>query len=208
MTNPEQNSLPRPDRDKGSNNRDFGPFLLRSESKEEYAKLHEELSQEIQPRGIIERRFVDDIAYLIWEIMRLRRMKTAIINNAYLSALENILSQILLPPTLLGTLLAREGAVQLAYDWSFLEETKERVSALLKEAGLDESAVEAEAFRLRLSDVEKIDRLLTSAESRRDKALRSVALYQESLAKKLQQSSERILAADAVPGIAPLGPEN
>jgi hypothetical protein len=90
---------------------------------------------------------------------------------------------------------------KLAYDWSFSQESKDCVSALLEEAELDMRAVEADALRLSLDDIERVDRLLTAAEARRDKVLRSIAWYRECFAKKLQKSSERILATEEVPSI-------
>ena len=60
---------------------------------------------------------------------------------------------------------------------------------------LDESAIEAEAFRLASSDIDRLDRMLTVAEIRRDKALHCIADYRDSLAQRLQQSSQKILEA-------------
>jgi hypothetical protein len=73
----------------------------------------------------------------------------------------------------------------------------------LGEVGLDETAVEAEALRLRLDDIEGIQRLRTTAETRRDKVLHNIALYDKIFAERLQSSAERLLAADDVPAIAP-----
>jgi len=54
------------------------PPLLITESKEDFASLNGALEQEIEPRGIVERIYVAEIAYLVWEILRLRRCKVAI----------------------------------------------------------------------------------------------------------------------------------
>ena len=155
---------------------------------------------------MIERIYVNDVANLTWDILRYRHVKTAIVNNAYRAGLENVLRRILVGPEPIE--IAAMRAKRLAYDWFYDQQTKDRVSALLEEAGFDEWAVAAEAFRLTLSDVEKIDRLLASAEARRDKYLRNIALYQERFAKKIQQSSDRVLDADDVPSIANVGPED
>lgn len=48
--------------------------------------------------SFIERIYVRDIAALLWEIIRLRRFKTATLNNALRVALSNILKQILFKP--------------------------------------------------------------------------------------------------------------
>lgn len=62
-------------------------------------------------------------------------------------------------------------------------------------------SVETEALRLSLDDIERVDRLLTAAQASRDKALRSIAWCRETFVRKLQQSSERILAAEQVPSM-------
>ena len=180
----------------------FRAVLLKGESKIEFAALVEEFNRDVQPKQFIERMYVNDIANLTWEIVRDRRIKANIINNNFHRALARILRKILSPP---GSALAADTILapdRLAYEWLTSQETKKRVSGLLQEAGLDESSVEAEAFRLSLPEIENIDRLLASKEARREKALRSMARYQKALAKKLQQTSDRVLAADIAPSIA------
>ena len=66
------------------------PQLLITESAEDFAALDAALMEEIKPRGIIERLYVADIAALVWEILRLRRCKVAIVNIAFKNALSEI----------------------------------------------------------------------------------------------------------------------
>ena len=194
------------DTQKASNMNYFRPALLRTESEEDFEKLFDELKRDVQPATFVELMYVSDIANRTWDIIRHRRNKAGIINNAFRTALANILRPILLPPGaaydtyILETDLT---ARKLAYDWFFSQESKDRVSALLEEAELDMGAAEAEALRLSLDHIERVDRLLTAAEASRDKALRSIAWCRESFTNKLQQSSERILAAEQVPSIVP-----
>ena len=72
----------------------FKPWLLITEFEEDFASLSAALEQEIKPRGIIERMYVAEIAYLVWEILRLRRCEVAIINAAFEEALNNILRRL------------------------------------------------------------------------------------------------------------------
>ena len=90
----------------------------------------------------------------------------------------------------------------------FTQESKDRVSSLLEEAGLDEFAVEAEAFRMMIDDIEKVDRALALAEVRRDKSLRMIAECKESLSARIRQSAERVLAADSAPSLEYMSPES
>ena len=50
--------------------------LLITESADEFAVLRAKLQQEIEPNGIIEQIYLDDLAVIVWEIKRLRRSKT------------------------------------------------------------------------------------------------------------------------------------
>ena len=87
----------------------------------------------------------------------------------------------------------------LACDWFETEKAKIQVEKLLGKIGLDEGAVEAEAFRLHAEDLERIDRRLTALEFRRDKVLRAIADHRLILSKQLQQAPNRILDNDDVP---------
>jgi hypothetical protein len=48
------------------------------------------------------------------------------------------------------------------------------------------------------SEMERLDRMLTLAETRRDRALRSIGDYRSSFAKRVRQSSDRILEGEDV----------
>jgi hypothetical protein len=60
----------------------FPSPVLITERKEEFSELHAALTQELAPRNIVEKLFVADIANLVWEMRRLRRSKTAILDMA------------------------------------------------------------------------------------------------------------------------------
>src|SRR6266852_1315358 len=79
------------------------PPLLMSESPDEFASLRTALELEIKPKGIVEQIYVDDIAAIVWEIRRLRRCKTSIINNACRAALQSLLREMMRSPGPLHT---------------------------------------------------------------------------------------------------------
>ena len=165
--------------------------LLITESADEFDALRDAFEREIKPRGIIEQMYVHDICSIVWEILRLRRCKVVIINSAYYSALEDLLVQLRQPGQ--QDFSARDGARKLAHAWFTDKEAQKRVLETLGRFNLDESAIEAEAIRRSSSDLELLDRMLTSLESRRDKALGCVAEYRASLAQQLRESADRIL---------------
>jgi hypothetical protein len=175
------------------------PTFTKTKSSEEFASLREQISQEIQPKGFIERLYVDDAAALVWDILSLRCYKAGILKAAFLLALQGIVYQLLSRQDYDGFDEHEIAAEKLARGWFENEKAKTQVIKLLERFGLDESAVEAEAFRSRLKELEQVDRLLTFAEARRDKALRSIAEYRQSLAKQIEQNTDQILENDGIP---------
>jgi hypothetical protein len=169
--------------------------LLITESADDFDALRDAFEQEINPRGIIEQMYVHDISAIIWEILRLRRCKVVIINAAFSRALEGLLMQLSEPGQLnFGLREARE----LAHAWFTDKEVQKRVSEALSRFDLDESAIEAEAIRKSSSHLELLDRILTSLETRRNKALCCVAEYRASLAHQLRESADRIIGGKGV----------
>src|SRR5262252_6798001 len=71
-----------------------GTPVLITESVEEFVALREQLDDEIGPNGVIEQAWVDDLAAVMWEIMRLLRIKAEILNGAFCEALIEILEQV------------------------------------------------------------------------------------------------------------------
>src|SRR5258707_10482214 len=171
------------------------PPLLMSESAEEFAALRTALELEVKPKGIVEQIYVDDIAAIVWEIRRLRRCKTSIINNACRAALQSLLREMMRSP---GHLHTDREADALAIEWFSNQQAKDKVSEIFRRFHLDDFAVVAQATKDYLSVLESLERMLASLESRRDKALRCVATYRDSLAKQIRQSSDRTLKGSDV----------
>jgi hypothetical protein len=171
--------------------------LLITESADEFDALRDAFEQEIKPRGIIEQMYVHDISSIVWEILRLQRCKVVIINAAFRRALENLLEQLLRQANE-DEFDVEDEAQALAQAWFTDQEAKKQVSELLSRVKLDESAIEAEAIRRSSSDLELLDRMLISLESRRNKALGCVAEYRASLGHQLRESADRIIDGKGV----------
>ena len=69
---------------------------------------------------------------------------------------------------------------------------------MLADFRLDELAIEAEAIRSVFSELEMLDRMLTLQESRRNKALRSIADYRDGLARQVREVSTRVIESDGL----------
>lgn len=67
------------------------------------------------------------------------------------------------------------------------------VLELLRQFGLDERAIEAEAIKSSSVDLIATDKMLTLLEATRRQALRSIAQYRDELAERLEHRSDLIL---------------
>ena len=170
--------------------------LLITESKEDYERIRNRFMEEISPRGIIEQMYAHDIICVSWEIFRLRRSWTSIINSAFGPALRRLLVE-LLPRDLLFEPDESEAA-ELALGWFSDEKGRDKVLEILERHHLDETAIEAEAIRLRLPDLERMDKLITSRECQRDKTLQGIAEYRTDLMLRLRAGSDRIINGKAL----------
>jgi hypothetical protein len=104
--------------------------LLITESADEFDALRGAFEREIKPRRIIEQMYVHDICSIVWEILRLRRCKVAIINSAFRSALEDLLTQLLRQPSQ-HEYEVEDKAQALAQAWFTDQEAKKTVSEIL-----------------------------------------------------------------------------
>jgi len=168
--------------------------LLITESREEFDSLAEAFMQEIEPSGPIEQMYAAEIAILTWEIARLRRCKIAIVNGDFRDALGSVVRELAGQPHS-GT-AEREWVDNLCFDWFSKPKAKKEVLNLLDQFRLDESAIEAKAIERNLSKLEVLDRMLTSLEARRNKALHMIAEYRVAFADQLKDVSNRVIESE------------
>jgi hypothetical protein len=180
------------------------PVLI-TESAEEFERFHDAFNDELSPRGPLERHLVGHMAEKVWKIRRLNRVKTTVINTALRPALNAILLDRGDPrqwQNSLNTLVNR-----LCSD----ERDKKGVLKIVEQViKLDESAIEAAAIQLIAEDLEKIDRLIASQESRLSKDLCLLAELRGGLGRQLHAKVERIidgkvLALDDASKKSPIG---
>jgi hypothetical protein len=167
--------------------------LLITESREEYESFRKVLRDEIKPRGMIEGIFVDDVAFLTWEISRLRRFQAAIINSAFHDALVDIVGGLLPAGDSPGD--SYRQARDLADRWFSERSAKVDVRDLLHGFGLDISAVEAKAFIERAGELAGIEQLIGFREARRLKLLSTISQYRETFAREVRESSDQLIGA-------------
>lgn len=169
----------------------FSP-LLATESTQEFEACRSEFYDHLDPRDPIERLYCEEFSRKYWEALRWHRAAVACLNLAMPDALYEVLVE------KLGVFEPGPETVSHLAKWSTHGEVRKEISDILAKHNLDESAIEAEAFRQRSADLMKFDYLLASAESRRDKVLHSLAAYRDGFGQKLQRKTIE-LENEAVP---------
>lgn len=166
--------------------------LLTTESANEFEALRAEFKNYIKPQNPIERMYCDDVVNLVWDILRWRRWKLAILKLAFRGALYEVL---------VNTLHEADSGPETADTcdrWFTDAKLRQEASDILHKYKLDESAIEAEAFRRCASELTRIEQLLASAELRRDKALHAIAVYRANLAQQLRDQAARVIENEDV----------
>jgi len=165
-------------------------MLLRTESAAEFAALRARFITDIRPQTAIETMYCDDIVYLVWDGLRLRRWKAAILNFTFRDVLYKVLVE------RLGEVEAGQETAATLEGWVTDTNLRDEVSDILNKHGLDESIIEAEAFRRCAAELVRLEQLLASSESRRDKALQGVAFYRASFARQLRDQATQVMQSE------------
>jgi len=167
----------------------FGdPPLLSTEDPNLYWDMFDRFAEFVDPKNIIEWLWLKDIVDLCWEIARLRRYRALLIERERESKNAEID-------------YAREHADDR--NLSLLDRLKRpQIEALRNAPRLDTEADSASLLILQyLGTYETVEKLLMSAELRRDRILRELDFRRERVAPLLRQKSDELIdaPADAVP---------
>lgn len=168
---------------------------LPGEDEEHYDALLRSMIQQLKPADVIEAIWVKNIVDFIWDAKRMRQWRGRILMQARLKAVEDFITPALKNEDNLGFgMLAGPSADALAAGWvAGREIEKERVDGMLRDRGLSAADVPAHSFLLRLSDIEKIDRLASAADQRRDTLLREIERKRASFAQQVRTATADVL---------------
>jgi hypothetical protein len=166
----------------------FGyPPLVEGEDDKLYREFSARVVSAVKPQDGIEEILVQDVVDLSWDIRRMRLYKAALLSAWSWRGVEQL------------AVLARdkEAARTLAHDWaaSYQEETDE-VKEMLDERGLQYEALAALAWADRIGDMERIERMITNAEQRRNGALREIQRHRSALAAAVRRATEDVVDAE------------
>ena len=156
----------------------FGPPpLIPGESAAAYHELLRLILMRVRPKqDVLEHLWVRDVVNLEWEVRRLRRLKACQLEGAAYKGLEEVLEP-LMPQT--GWAAKKD----LSKRWARREpEALEEVENRLAQAGIGIDVVMAQTLAVRLDAIERFYRLLASAETRRNAALREIERHRATFA--------------------------
>jgi hypothetical protein len=184
----------RPDPDRQVRLQTVGPLftqrpLILGENEQLYDELFARVTHAVRPRDIIEEIWVKDVVDEVWEAQRYRRLRAALLRAAAKPALVRQLKAATDPQT--AQPLTLQGAELFAI--SCLqgdEQSRDEVAEMLTDVALDFDAIMALALADRIPLIETVDRLITSADRRRDKALSSIDRRREAFAQRLRRVAE------------------
>jgi hypothetical protein len=156
------------------------PSLTRDEDASPYETLCARVAEAVRPGNFIEEILARDAVEQVWETIRVRRQKAALINSSAGEGMRNLLLA-----------LDYDDAFQIAKDWFARDPAAVAdVDARLADADLGIDAVMAQTLRLHLAEYEAMDRLLRSAEARRDAALLAIERHRAQLAETLRRAAQ------------------
>ena len=164
------------------------PPLVRGEDRAAYDQLATRITMAVAPENVIEEIWVRDVVDLVWEAMRLRRLKAGLFTVGASDGMA-------------ATLRAIGGWSSQAREWAARKPgAVAAVNAQLSAAGLDMDDVTASTFAVRIDQFERIERMLAAVEVRRAAALN--AIDNRRVAERL-----RAAALDAEEAAAPVDGE-
>lgn len=170
------------------------PVFLEGEDAAVYNRLLEQVSAAVAPRDIIEEFWVRDVVDLLWEAIRLRRLKSSLLVLHARSGLEAVIQP----------LVGYDESRKLSALWNArLPDAVKKVTELLAGADLSMDEVMAQTLSLKIKDVERIERMIADAEARRASVLREIDRHRAALAASLRAAAESIEDAEFAEVTAP-----
>jgi hypothetical protein len=146
--------------------------------------MRDQISAAVGPRDFLEEIWVNDVVSLVWETLRLRRLRAALLPAAAPEGVHHILKWLMDPFT----------GQKVAIEWASRKpRAVATVDAALAAAGLTMDAVMAQTLALNIDEVDRIDRMIAGAEARRNIALREIDRHRETLAAALRQAADEAL---------------
>jgi hypothetical protein len=148
--------------------------LIIGEDPADYAQLTAKVLAVVRPGDFIEEMLARDVIDLFWEVTRLRRLKAGLLDANRGKGIKEILFS-------LGS-TDHEQNRDLAARWHVGDkDARDGVAGVLADAGLSVEAIMGQTLSLSIDSIERIDRMIASAEARRGNALREIDRHRTTL---------------------------
>ncbi len=137
----------------------FGPPpILSTENPQDYFALGQAIWSARRPKDFIEISWVNDITYLLWEVLRQRRMKPQLIDAGRFKALQALIKDV----------STNHYSDSFWQKWQAGdEESRAKIDEELKRAGLGDEAITAKSAELLINILENFERQCSQLEARR-----------------------------------------
>jgi hypothetical protein len=164
----------------------FGPPpLIEGEDAAVYGDFLAGISAVVKPKDFLEEIWTRDVVDLTWEILRMRRLKAALVTSALSIGLKELLAAALADEARVENILKRWAA----RDRGAINE----IDKLLASRGLTMEGVAARTLAANIDAVERIDRMVMSAEGRRNIALRELERHRSAVAEALRRATDDVV---------------
>ncbi len=165
----------------------FGPPpLIAGEDQAQYEAMRDQISAAVGPLDFLEEIWVNDVVNLVWETLRLRRLRAALV---HISTHRRLLEMLKSPEP--------ATARKLITDWALrAPDAVADVDAALAGGGKTIDEVTAEIFALKIDEIERIDRMVAGAEARRNVDLREIDRHRATLGAAVRQRADEVLDAE------------
>jgi hypothetical protein len=158
--------------------------LLPGEEEADYAEVAVRLVSAAKPRDAIEEFLIRDAIDLTWEILRLRRAKVGILKASMNTGVERVLIALNHTP-----IQRFDNRQELSRRWMAGDKgARKEVEAVLRNALLSVNDVTAKTLEAKLDSFERLDRMLASAEARRNMALREIDRHRSTFGAAVRQA--------------------
>ena len=165
--------------------------LISGESEFDYDLLLSKVTAAVAPSDAIEEMWVRDITDLAWDMERGKRLKASRLMVARKKALDRLIAETH------GPHVQSAEPLRAAYTNAWLQGEPVAVEVfnrLLAQRGLNLNSLMALALSECLNDIERYDRMITTAEARRNRILLDIERRREAAARRQRLQAEEVPA--------------
>jgi hypothetical protein len=176
--------------------------LLPGEDADQYNQILREVFDTVKPVDIFERIWVRSGVDFVWEAFRYRRLISELFLATKQQALERVLRQLIHGGASTQSFYMIDDAMltrpeELARGYALNhQDAVDEIDQLLNSAGLTLETINAEALSLRMDEIERLNRMITMSEVRRDATLREIERHRANFGAKLRRAAEQVEDAE------------